>query len=277
MTDRGTAAGTWQVLFVRRNMGRLPIYTMPRTPQFRRMSVHSSRPSPSVALLELDHPPVNALSLAMRSELEAALAEIDADLDIRAVVLTGRGQAFCAGDDLIEAAGRGEAGLEAIFGFNALMNRVEATRVPIIAAINGFCLGGGLELALACDIRLSSPDAIFTASGVNVGLMASVRRLPRLIGEGPAKALLLTGAPVDAETALIRGLVTGLHKSVVKEALKLADRIATRAPLSVEAVKRVVGRPFDERAELTALFHSEDHQAALQAFAHKQAPTFGRR
>lgn len=258
-------------------MGRLAIYTLAPTPQFRRMPVHSSRPSPSVALLELDHPPVNALSLARRAELEAALTEIDADLAIRAVVLTGRGQAFCAGDDLIEAAGRGEAGLEAIFGFNALMNRVEATRVPIIAAINGFCLGGGLELALACDIRLSSPDAIFTASGVNVGLMASVRRLPRLIGEGPAKALLLSGAPVDAETALIRGLVTGLHKSVVNEALKLADRIATRAPLSVEAVKRVVGRPFDERAELTALFHSEDHQSALAAFARKQSPTFKRR
>ena len=156
------------------------------------------------------------------------------------------------------------------------MNRVDAARVPVIAAINGFCLGGGLELALACDIRLSSPDAIFTASGVNVGLMASIKRLPRLIGEGPAKAMLLTGAPVDAETALIRGLVTGLHKAVVKDALALADRIATRAPLSVEAVKRVVGRPFDERAELAALFHSEDHQSALQAFAAKQTPSFRR-
>jgi enoyl-CoA hydratase/carnithine racemase len=157
------------------------------------------------------------------------------------------------------------------------MARIEAARAPVIAAINGFCLGGGLELALACDIRLSSPDAIFTASGVNVGLMASVRRLPRLIGEGPAKAMLLTGAPVDAETALIRGLVTGLHRSVVKDALTLADRIATRAPLSVEAVKRVVGRPFDERAELAGLFHSEDHQAALAAFARKHVPTFERR
>lgn len=241
------------------------------------MPVHVSMPSPGVALIELDQPPVNALGMAMRQDLETALSRIDADLDIRAAVLTGRGQAFCAGDDLIEAAGRGDAGLEAIFGFNALMNRVEATRVPMIAAINGFCLGGGLELALSCDIRLSAPDAIFTASGVNVGLMASVRRLPRLIGEGPAKAMLLTGAPVDAETALIRGLVTGVNKSVVKDAVALAERIAGRAPLSVEAVKRVVGRPFDERAELTALFHSEDHQSALQAFARKQAPTFGRR
>jgi len=241
------------------------------------MAVHRSRPAPGVVLIELDQPPVNALGMAMRAELDEALSEIDADLEVRAAVLTGRGQAFCAGDDLIEAAGRGEAGLEAIFGFNALMNRLEATRVPVIAAINGFCLGGGLELALACDIRLSAPDAIFTASGVNVGLMASVRRLPRLIGEGPAKAMLLTGAPVDAETALIRGLVTGLHRSVVKDALALADRIASRAPLSVEAVKRVVGRPFDERAELAALFHSEDHQSALAAFARKQTPTFERR
>ncbi len=240
------------------------------------MTLHVSRPSPAVVLLEMDQPPVNALGMAARAELTAALDAADADLAVRCIVLTGRGQAFCAGDDLIEAAGRGEAGLEAIHHFNALMNRIEATRAPIIAAINGFCLGGGLELALSCDIRLSSPDAIFTASGVNVGLMASVRRLPRLIGEGPAKAMLLTGAPVDAETALIRGLVTGLHRSVVKDALTLADRIATRAPLSVEAVKRVVGRPFDERAELAALFHSEDHQAALAAFAAKRTPTFTR-
>lgn len=240
------------------------------------MTLHVSRPSPAVVLLELDQPPVNALGMAARAELVAALDAADADLAVRCIVLTGRGQAFCAGDDLIEAAGRGEAGLEAIHHFNALMTRVEAARAPVIAAINGFCLGGGLELALACDIRLSSPDAIFTASGVNVGLMASVRRLPRLIGEGPAKAMLLTGAPVDAETALIRGLVTGLHRSVVKDALALADRIASRAPLSVEAVKRVVGRPFDERAELAALFHSEDHQAALHAFARKQTPSFRR-
>ncbi len=241
------------------------------------MTLHVSQPSPAVLLLEMDQPPVNALGMAARAELSAALDAADADLGVRCIVLTGRGQAFCAGDDLIEAAGRGEAGLEAIHHFNALMARIEAARAPVVAAINGFCLGGGLELALACDIRLSSPDAIFTASGVNVGLMASVRRLPRLIGEGPAKAMLLTGAPVDAETALIRGLVTGLHRPVVKDALTLADRIATRAPLSVEAVKRVVGRPFDERAELAGLFHSEDHQAALAAFARKQTPTFTRR
>lgn len=240
------------------------------------MPLHVSRPSPAVVLLELDAPPVNALGMAIRAELSAALDAADADLSVRAIVLTGRGQAFCAGDDLIEAAGRGEAGLEAIYHFNALMSRIEAARVPVIAAINGFCLGGGLELALACDIRIASHDSLFTASGVNVGLMASVRRLPRLIGEGPAKAMLLTGSPVDAETARTCGLVTGLHRSVVKEALKLADRIASRAPLSVEAVKRVVGRPFDERAELAALFTSEDHQAALQAFARKQTPTFRR-
>ncbi|RYF95227.1 MAG: enoyl-CoA hydratase/isomerase family protein [Caulobacteraceae bacterium] len=240
------------------------------------MVLHVSRPSAAVVLLEMDQPPVNALGMAARGELAAALDDADADLAVRCIVLTGRGQAFCAGDDLIEAAGRGAGGLEAVHHFNGLMARVEAARVPVIAAINGFCLGGGLELALACDIRLSSPGAIFTASGVNVGLMASVKRLPRLIGEGPAKALLLSGAPVDAETALIRGLVTGLHRPVVKAALALADRIASRAPLSVEAVKRVVGRPFDERAELATLFHSEDHQAALAAFAAKRTPSFNR-
>jgi enoyl-CoA hydratase len=241
------------------------------------MALHVSRPAADVVLLELDAPPVNALGMGLRLALEEALAAADADLEVRAIVLTGRGPAFCAGDDLLEAVGRGPGGLEAVFDFNRLMARIEAVRVPVIAAVNGFALGGGLELALACDIRLAAPGALFTASGVNVGLMASVRRLPRLIGEGPAKAMLLSGAPVDAEAALIRGLVTGLHAEVVAEAITLAVRIASRAPLSVEAVKRVVGRPFDEREELTALFHSEDHQAALKAFARKETPTFSRR
>jgi len=241
------------------------------------MPLHVSRPSEDVVLLELDAPPANTLGMAMRVALEAALADIDADLAVRAVVLTGRGRAFCAGDDLMEAAARPPAeGLEAVYGFNVLMSRIEALRVPVIAAVNGWSMGGGLELALACDIRLASPDAIFTASGVNVGLMASVKRLPRLIGEGPAKAMLLTGSPISADAALMRGLVTGVHRQLVAESLAVAARIASRAPLSVEAVKRVVGRPFDERAELAELFNSRDHQAALAAFSRKETPVFGR-
>jgi enoyl-CoA hydratase/carnithine racemase len=241
------------------------------------MTLHMSRPLEGVVLLELDHAPANALCMALRHDLAAALAQIAADTTVRSVVLTGRGRAFCAGDDLMEAAARGPSGVEAVLGFGGLMDQVEALRVPVVAAVNGWALGGGLELALACDIRIAAPGAIFTASGVNVGLMASVRRLPRLIGEGAAKAMLLTGSPCDAETALRTGLATAIETDVLGSALAIAERIASRAPLSVEATKRAVAGQGDETEVLTALFHSQDHQQALTDFAAKKTPVFHRR
>jgi len=196
------------------------------------MTIHFTRPAPHVALAELDLPPTNALGAGMRRLMIEGLAAIEADLDVRCVVLTGRGKLFCAGNDLRELANRAPDDLSPISDFNALMGRIESLRMPVIAAVNGGALGGGLDLALACDIRLAAEGASFTASGVNVGLMASVGRLPRLIGVGPAKAMLLTGAPVDAATALRLGLVTGVYAGdrLLDEALKLAARIASRAP-----------------------------------------------
>lgn len=251
------------------------------------VTIHLIRPAPQVVLLELAHPPANALGAAMRQQLNACLEAIEDDTEIRAVVLTGRGRIFCGGDDLREMAGRGDGGLDAIHAFNAMVDRLEALRVPVIAAINGGALGGGLELALACDIRLAAEDASFTASGVNVGLMASVRRLPRLIGVGPAKAMLLTGAPIDAATALTRGLVTGVFPAdrLLAEALALADRIASRAPLSVEAAKRMAGRALDLEpdqaaavigGELAALAASADHREAVASFLEKRPAVFRR-
>jgi enoyl-CoA hydratase/carnithine racemase len=240
------------------------------------MTLHMTRPLEGVVLLELDHAPANALCMALRHDLSNALAQIEADTTVRSVVLTGRGRAFCAGDDLMEAAARGPAGVEAVLGFGGLMDQVEGLRVPVIAAVNGWALGGGLELALACDIRIAAPGAIFTASGVNVGLMASVRRLPRLIGEGAAKPMLLTGLPCNADTALRTGLVSAVETDVLTAALVIAERIASRAPLSVEATKRAVAGQGDETEVLTALFHSQDHQQALKDFAAKKTPVFHR-
>ena len=240
------------------------------------MTLHMTRPLEGVVLLELDHAPANALCMALRHDLSNALAQIEADTTVRSVVLTGRGRAFCAGDDLMEAAARGPAGVEAVLGFGGLMDQVEGLRVPVIAAVNGWALGGGLELALACDIRIAAPGAIFTASGVNVGLMASVRRLPRLIGEGAAKPMLLTGLPCNADTALRTGLVSAVETDVLTAALVIAERIASRAPLSVEATKRAVAGQGNETEVLTALFHSQDHQQALKDFAAKKTPVFHR-
>lgn len=250
--------------------------------------IHVSRPTGSILLLELDAPPANALGLAMRVELTRILEEIAADEEVRAVVLTGRGGVFCAGDDLREASARqalggGAAGkdgevLEAVEDFNMIMDWVEAVRMPVIAAIDGWCFGGGLELALACDIRLASDRAVFAASGVNIGLMASATRLPRLIGAGRAKAHLLTGAQFGPERALADGIVTAVHAPdrLLPEAFHIAEWIASRAPLSVEATKRVVdGRSYLEE-ELPTLAASADHREAIAAFMAKRSPLFRR-
>lgn len=245
--------------------------------------IHVSRPTGSILLLELDAPPANALGLAMRAQLAKILDEIAGDDETRAVVLTGRGGVFCAGDDLREASARQAAGkdgdaLAAVENFNLLMDWIEALRVPLIAAIDGWCFGGGLELALACDIRLASDRAVFAASGVNIGLMASVVRLPRLIGVARAKAHLLTGAQFGPERALADGIVTAVHtpERLLPEAFHLAEWIASRAPLAVEATKRVVdGRSYVEE-ELPALVASADHREAVAAFMAKRTTLFRR-
>jgi enoyl-CoA hydratase/carnithine racemase len=155
----------------------------------------------------------------------------------------------------------------------------------VIAAIHGWCVGGGLELALACDVRFASADARFVCAGVNVGLMASAYRLPRLIGEARAKHMLLTGLPHDAATAERFGLITRVcaHGELLSEVTAFASRIASRAPLSVEATKRFVNRAWGlgrgeamtlQAAELEALSRTNDHRIALEAFLGKKTPSF---
>lgn len=251
-------------------------------------AIHFSKRSAHVALLELDNPPMNALGRSARAQLLQRLDEIDTDQEVRAVVLTGRGRAFCGGDDLKEQAEAQKSKSSAHLGeFGRVLERIERFRLPVIGAINGWCLGGGLELASVCDIRIASSEAKFVCSGVNVGLMASAYRLPRLIGVARAKHMLLTGSPYDSATAEKFGLVTAVHapEALLAEALALAGRIATRAPLSVEATKRTTAlapslSP-DEAAQISAkelavLSRSADHKEALAAFIAKREPVFKR-
>lgn len=244
--------------------------------------VHVERPAPGVVLLTIDSPPMNALGPEMLSTIIGVLDDVEADETLRCLVLTGAGRAFCTGADL-KAAGGVAAG-----AFGTMLDRVASTRVAVIAAVNGHCIGGGFELALSCDIRLAATTASFTAAGVNMGLMASAYSLPRLIGVARAKAILLTGQPCDARTAEHWGVATGLHDPVelTGKALDLAARIASRAPLSVEATKRIASRAPDlspedagplQSRELRALSRSEDHKEAIAAFREKRDPTFQRR
>jgi enoyl-CoA hydratase/carnithine racemase len=245
--------------------------------------VHVQPVSEAVVLLEIDNPPMNPLGVEMRQTFMDALDRVEADEALRCLIVTGKGKSFCAGDDLKTV---GPAG-EDLAGFGRLLDRLEATRVPVIAAVNGWCVGGGFELACCCDIRIASTQAKFVCAGVNVGLMASTYRLPRLIGIGPAKAMLLTGLPHDAQTAERYGLVTGLHApdDLRAAAVALAERIASRAPLSVEATKRTANRALDlspqdwaaiAAPELRTLRKSADHKAAVAAFRDRRDPLFTR-
>ena len=258
---------------------------MPGTIHLRRVGAH-------VALLQIENPPANSLGDAMRKLFLEQLDALESDLSIRAIVLTGTGKSFCSGDDLKEqerAATASESIRNArLADFANMLTRVESFRVPVIAAINGWCVGGGLELAVCCDIRIASTEARFVCAGVNVGLIASAYRLPRLIGVARAKHMLLTGSPFDAQTVERFGLVTALcaPEDLEKEAIALAERVASRAPLSVEATKRAASSAIDHApqdiakpfaGELYRLAQSEDHRAALAAFREKQEPEFERK
>ena len=253
-------------------------------------TVHVTRPRDHIVHLEIDSPPMNALGRAMCAVMLEALDEAEAGADARVIVLTGRGPAFCAGADLKEGRSPpdGASGTPVgVGGFGRVLARLGGLRLPTIAAVNGHSIGGGFELALACDLRIASTTARFAGAGVNVGLMASTYRLPRLIGVARAKAMLLTGLACDAEQAEQWGLVTALHppEALANAALDLAARIASRAPLSVEAAKRTIDAAMhlspeeaDQMAagELAILTRSQDHREALAAFREKREPRFVR-
>lgn len=245
--------------------------------------VHVEPAGHGVVQLTLDNPPMNPLGVEMRATFMAALDRVEADDSLRCLVITGKGRAFCSGDDLKAVSPQGED----LAGFGRLLERLEAARAPVIAAVNGWCVGGGFELACCCDIRIASTEAKFVCAGVNVGLMASTYRLPRLIGVSRAKAMLLTGLPHDAETAERYGLTTGVYapEALMPAALTLAERIASRAPLSVEATKRTANRapdlcPEDANRmlgdELRVLRKSQDHKIAVAAFRERKDPLFTR-
>src|SRR5215210_1601215 len=169
-----------------------------------------------VAIVTLDHPPVNALSSRLLEELEEEYERLDADEETRAIVIRGEGEkAFVAGADITEFPAMREAIEEAAEtgsarGIQKLALRMDAGRTPVVAAIHGFCLGGGLELAMACDIRVAAEDAQLGQPEIKLGLIpggGGTQRLPRLVGLGRALYLNLTGDPIDGKTAYNWGLV----------------------------------------------------------------------
>lgn len=241
----------------------------------------------AVVTLEMSNPPLNIMNAAMRPLFIRALQEVAADPSVRCVVLTGAGdRAFCAGADLNEEAGLTPDTVRRFLDEDCeVYAALEALPVPVIAAINGHCMGGGLELALACDLRIAADDAKLRAAGVTVGLVVSTTRMTRLIGMAAAKDVLLTGRTFDGVEALRLGLASAAvpRTETRATAARWAQEIADRAPLAVRRTKRAVHEaaelPFEDamRLELdhfAALSASEDHKHAIDAFFRRVAPTF---
>jgi len=246
----------------------------------------------AVATVRLNRPAVlNALNLQMLDELSGAFAELDADEDVRVVILTGTGpKAFAAGADISElnalpSARAGEA--QARKG-QALTRALERMHVPVIAAVNGFALGGGCELAMACDIRIAGENARFGQPEVNLGILpgyGGTQRTARLVGEGMAMYLCLTGELIDAAEALRIGLVQRVvpFDELQAEAQRIAGLIASKAPLAVGAAKRAVAAAgslsLDDGLALEAqLFGravmTDDFREGSKAFLEKRKPDF---
>jgi enoyl-CoA hydratase len=243
-----------------------------------------------VELLVLKNPPVNALSTALLSQLGARVDAIAAAPSSRAVVLTGDGQYFSAGADLKEMATIDLAQAPEIArSGQALFHRIAELPVPVVAAINGLALGGGLELALACDLRIAGESAKLGAPEVNYGLMPAyggTQRLPRTVGLAKAKELIFTGAMIPAAEALRIGLVNKVVPAgqELRAARDLAHTIGQRAPKAVRAAKRAIlagtERPLADGTALelelfrTEVLSSADLIEGIAAFAERRPPKF---
>jgi len=255
-----------------------------------------SSPRPSVALVTLNRPKaLNALSTPLFKELNHALTLADDDKDISALVLTGSEKAFAAGADIKEMQSKSFA---EVYSTDFLANwaAIRSLRKPVIAAVSGYALGGGAELALMCDIILASPTAKFGFPEITLGVIpggGGTQRLTGIVGKSRAMELVLTGRMFDAEEAEKWGVASRVvrtekvdgdeHLPVVKEALDLASKIAGFGQLATQAGKEAVNAALDlplseglrlERRLFHGLFATNDQKEGMTAFAEKRKANF---
>ena len=244
-----------------------------------------------VATVTVNRPNVlNALNDRTISELDHAFAALEADPTVRVVILTGAGEkAFVAGADIGELKGCDVAGgVAKMHRGQALLNRIEKSRLIVIAAINGFALGGGCELAMACDIRLAADTARLGQPEVNLGLIpgyGGTQRLPRLVGRGKAKQMVLTGDMVSAIEAHRIGLVDEVYTAaeLMKRVQEVAHKIAAKGPVAIATAKQCINYGLDvdlasglahEAVQFGAICATEDKTEGCAAFLEKRAARF---
>jgi enoyl-CoA hydratase len=241
-----------------------------------------------VALVRINRPHVrNALNQALLADLVATLEALDADPDVRAIVLTGDERAFAAGADITEMAEATAAEMY-LRPQQARWDRLRKIRKPLIAAVAGFALGGGNELAMLCDLIVAAESARFGQPEINLGIIpgaGGTQRLVRAIGKARAMEIVLTGRMMTADEAYAAGLITRVVPTelYLTEAMRLAQEIAVKPPLAVQLAKDAVLKAFDttletgldyERRAFTLAFATEDRREGMAAFLEKRAPAF---
>jgi enoyl-CoA hydratase len=240
-----------------------------------------------VGLVRLNRPKaLNALNSTLMGELTSALESFDMDDDIGAMVITGDERAFAAGADIKEMSGKSSIDMLAGEKISSSWDRIKAIKKPIIAAVSGWCLGGGSELAMACDMIVASETAKFGQPEINLGILpgaGGTQRLPRVVGKAVAMEMILNNRTLSAEEAYHYGLANRVFPldSYLDEALDLAKEIAARAPIAIQLAKEAINKSYetflgegvmDERRSFYLLFSTEDQKEGMVAFIEKRDP-----
>ena len=244
----------------------------------------------NIATITFNRPPMNPISIDLVKDVNAAINNIKEDHSTRVVIITGAGdRAFAAGADVNVFKGANPERMRELARVGQQLSReLEDLGLPVIAAINGFALGGGVELAMACDIRLASDTARLGQPEVGLGITpgyGGTQRLPRLVGKGMAKLLIFTGDMIDAQEALRIGLVQRVvpQAELLGEAKALAGKLATMPPLTLAAGKEAINRGLEvdlerglsiESLEFGILRSTEDYQEGTSAFLEKRKASF---